>query len=332
MGEEMSSLVSIVMGTYNGEKYLRPQIESILTQSYRNIELIVVDDASRDSTLSILRDYAARDSRIQLYPAEQNRGVVANFQRGIELAKGELIAFSDQDDIFRHDKIELLVKALTDNLHCDLVVSDLNLIDEKGALFAESMWSYQKLHPTSDHPFRRLVHDNFATGCAMMVRRRLLDLALPFPEHCVVHDWWLAVVAASEKAGGICLVHEPLVKYRQHASNVYGAYKPEPLTLKNGVLRVTAPPRGRMVYENRKKACIVEINRLKGYVTREIWSVNDRVIIDATRQLFQDYIADGESNLFQRLLRIPQRVRYALLSANARKVVTAVYYSVYPFK
>jgi glycosyltransferase involved in cell wall biosynthesis len=135
-----SEMVSIVMATYNGEKYLRQQLDSILEQTYQHIELVVVDDASTDKTLSVLEEYAAMDSRVHVFPAEKNLGLVANFERGLRLANGEFIMLADQDDIFRKDKIELQLAALQDHPNRDLVVSDLSLIDESGKEIAPSMW------------------------------------------------------------------------------------------------------------------------------------------------------------------------------------------------
>ena len=119
-----SELVSIVMATYNGEKYLLRQLDSILQQTYQHIELIVVDDASTDGTLSILEEYAALDDRIHVFPAEMNLGLVANFERGLRLAKVDFIALSDQDDIFRKDKIEILLTAFIDQPNRDLAVGE----------------------------------------------------------------------------------------------------------------------------------------------------------------------------------------------------------------
>lgn len=246
-----NEVVSIVMTTFNGEKYLRQQLDSILQQTYQYLELIVVDDASMDGTLSILEEYAALDDRIHIFPAKKNLGLVANFERGLKLAKGDFIALSDQDDIFRRDKIELLLTELKDYPSCDLAISDLSLIDKDGNEFAQSMWHYQKLNPKQGKPFRRLLYSNFATGCAMMFRRRLLYLATPFPANCIVHDWWLAVVAASSKGGGICLVKEPLTAYRQHLSNVIGARVAYKLNAKRVIARIKAPPRGISVFEER---------------------------------------------------------------------------------
>ncbi|MFM6915410.1 MAG: glycosyltransferase, partial [Aquirufa sp.] len=96
----MSLLISIVMATYNGEKYLREQVDSLLAQSYPSLEFVFVDDASSDSTLEILRHYASQDERIHLIVNPVNQGLLATFETGIRAAKGEMIALSDQDDVW----------------------------------------------------------------------------------------------------------------------------------------------------------------------------------------------------------------------------------------
>lgn len=328
----MNDLISIVMATYNGEKYLRPQIESILTQSYKNIELVVVDDASTDSTLLILKEFAVRDNRIYIYPAENNLGFIANFERGIRLAKGEFIALADQDDIFRSDKIEVLINTLKAHPERDLAVSDLNLVDENGNVLSESMWISQKRYPSTGHPFRRLVHANFATGCAMMIRRRLLDFALPFPPNCLVHDWWLAVVAASENAGGICLVREALTSYRQHASNVIGARKQAPLSVSKNLTIFFSPHRVRERLDIRNSDLMAQISRLNGYLFLDIWSPDDRLVLKKYKKVLQHYLADEHSSFFKRLSRLPQRLHYSILSRSMRRIAEVVYFSIFPFR
>ena len=320
------------MATYNGEKYLRPQIESILTQSYENIELVVVDDASTDSTLSILKEFAVRDNRIYIYPAENNLGFIANFERGIRLAKGEFIALADQDDIFRSDKIEVLINTLKAYPERDLAVSDLSLVDENGNVLSESMWASQKRYPSTGHPFRRLVYANFATGCAMMIRRRLLDFALPFPPNCLVHDWWLAVVAASENAGGIYLVREALTSYRQHTSNIIGARKRAPLSIRKNLTIFFAPHRVRERLDVRNSDLMAQISRLNGYLFLDIWSSNDRLVIEKYKKVLQNYLADENSSFCKRLSCIPQRLYYSIQSRSMRRIAEVVYFSIFPFR
>lgn len=326
----VNELVSIVMATFNGEKYLREQLNSILEQTHQHFELVVVDDASTDKTLSILHEYSILDDRIHIFPAEKNIGLVANFERGLGLAKGEFIALSDQDDIFRKDKIELLLTALKDHPKRDLVISDLSLIDADGNNIAHSMWRYSKLRPRQGKPFQRLLYANYATGCAMMCTRRLLNLAMPFPPDCAVHDWWLAVVAASSKAGGICLVNQQLTSYRQHGSNVLGAI--EGLKMRTIISRITAPPRGQAGFENRMRLYKQDMNRLTGYLQRSIWSSMDRMAIEKGKALFVDYASDAHSNFISRTSKLPTRLRYAWQAGGITFCLSVIRHTLLPNK
>lgn len=286
-----NEFVSIVMATYNGSKYLRQQLDSIVNQSHQNFELIVVDDCSIDDTVLIIKEYQAWDGRIRLYTSDKNKGFVANFERGLKLAKGEFIVLADQDDIFRQDKIELSVNKLNVYSECDLVVSDLSLIDSEGRLFSHSMWQLLKLRPSAGRPFRRLILSNFATGCAITIRRRLLNIALPFPEGIVSHDWWFAVVAASQRGGGICLISEPLTLYRQHEFNAIGIEPLRPnkvfsiMSLFNR-LKVSASD----TMQN-KVMDFININkgRLDGYLSVDLWTYREIKIINQTIFYFNSF-------------------------------------------
>ena len=330
----MNDLVSVVMATYNGEKFLRLQIESILNQSYSNLEVIVVDDCSTDSTMEILHEYASQDLRIKIFPAEKNFGLVANFERGIKLAKGEFIALSDQDDIFDDNKIEVLRSALIASNGCDLVVSDLRLIDGEGKIIADSMWSFQDRNgDRKGNPFRRLVYDNFATGCAMMFTRRIRDLAVPFPKECLVHDWWLALVASCQKGRGIILVEQKLAGYRQHGSNQIGASKSEPYSLVKVLKRIFATSRGldKVILQN--KDFELHLKRTRSYLERsELWSPREVIVINQVARLFEEFITDDRCNLLQQIAKVPLRFRYALMTGNKRRVVDSVFYCLFPFK
>ena len=323
-------LVSIVMATYNGKKYLRQQLDSILQQTYQHIELIVVDDASTDETLSILGEYAALDGRIHIFPSEMNLGLVANFERGLTLTHGDFIVLSDQDDVFRRDKIELLLAVLKDQPNRDLAVSDLTLIDEAGIEIAPSMWHYQKLNPRQNKPFRRLLYSNFVTGCAIMFRRRLLEIALPFPTDCIVHDWWLAVVSTSSRGGGICLVNEQLTAYRQHHANAIGAKAF--MSKKNIFARIKSRQRGMTLVSTRNYFRELDVARLNGYLEKDLWSENERLIIINTKKLFEGYLKDAHSGLLNRLIKIPQRVRYAAITGRVEVCISVVAATVWPYK
>lgn len=323
-------LVSIVMATYNGEKYLRQQLDSIITQTYRNLELIAVDDASSDGTLEILTEYAKLDTRIKIYSSERNLGVVATFEKALGQAKGEFIAFSDQDDIFHKSKIELLVKALNSKLDRDLVLSDLSLIDAQGKEIAPSLWRYQKLSPKEGKPFQRLINCNFATGCGMMFRRRLLKLALPFPEDIHMHDWWIAVVSTTSSASGICLVDDALTAYRQHGSNVLGAQRAELFTISTFFTRAKVA----INMSSNKRYLIKSTNvaRLDGYLCKEIWSKGEREIIEAIKALNEGYLSDKNSSFFRRLMKVSQRCRYATMTGRLLSCASVIFFTLWPSK
>ena len=130
-----NKLVSIAMATYNGEKYLRKQLESIYNQTYKNIEFIVCDDRSSDKTVKILQEYQNKYG-LKFFINEQNLGFVKNFEKAASLCTGEYIAFADQDDVWLPDKIEILLSEIGNN---SLICSDAKLIDENNNQVAESL-------------------------------------------------------------------------------------------------------------------------------------------------------------------------------------------------
>ncbi|WP_207492111.1 glycosyltransferase family 2 protein [Aridibaculum aurantiacum] len=204
-------LVSVVLCTYNGERFLREQIDSILQQTYPNLELIISDDASTDGTKNILETFR-HHANVQLVYHQRNIGFVKNFESAVRLAKGELVAFSDQDDIFLPHKMQRLVETIGNH---SLVYSDSMLINEQGKELGKKLSDVRDLKSTNDS--RNFFMFNAVSGHTMMVRRDLLQSALPLPEG-FYHDWWIAVHAAN--AGGIVYLHEVLSLYRQHPKTV----------------------------------------------------------------------------------------------------------------
>jgi|GEM_PF-286426 len=314
--------VSVVLASFNGENYIREQVESILEQTYRNLELVIVDDFSTDNTLSIIQNYAEDDERVKLYPATENMGLVKNFERGLYLAKGEFIALSDQDDIFHPQKIETLVSALVAEPAKDLVVSDLRLINQDGDLIADSMWCYQKSKPMTDKPFTRLLLSNFATGCAMMFRRRLLDLALPFPPDIFVHDWWLAVVSSSSNSGGIHLIHEPLVDYRQHAFNVIGAKPLQKLSVKTVFSALVSTDELNRKIEKTRRGWPRELKRIEGYLSKkDTWDEQDLRKLRKIKKLYQGLCFDEKNGFLRRFAQLPFRLSCFVKTQRLRSCV-----------
>jgi glycosyltransferase involved in cell wall biosynthesis len=210
----MSPLISIVMATYNGEKYLREQVDSLLTQSYPSLEFVFVDDASSDSSLEILRHYATQDERIHLVVNTVNQGLLSTFETGIRAAKGEMIALADQDDVWMSDKISLLAGAIGSH---SMIYADSALTDAAGARTGK----FSDRNQLGDYPSAlHYVFGTKAMGHAMLFKREIIDIALPFPDY-VGHDYILGFAAASLK--GVSYFPAALVNYRQHSSNTMGA-------------------------------------------------------------------------------------------------------------
>jgi glycosyltransferase involved in cell wall biosynthesis len=205
--------ITVVMASYNGSKYLSQQLDSILQQTLPPNEVVVVDDASTDESSEILRQYTLHYPQLKYYSNPVNIGVVKTFERALTLAKGEFIAFADQDDVWLPHKLEVLLANIGDAwmVHSDavLVDKDLNIISDN---YNKQYKSY-KFNRKLDY----LMHNN-VTGCTMLINRKLLNVSLPFPDAGVMHDNYLALMAFHFNQ--IVYVNQPLILYRQHDENV----------------------------------------------------------------------------------------------------------------
>jgi glycosyltransferase involved in cell wall biosynthesis len=219
-------LVSIVLCTYNGEKYLRQQLDTLITQTYQNVEIIAVDDCSADSTYDILQQYAALYPQFLVYKNARNVGFAKNFEIAFGYSKGKFIAFCDQDDLWHPEKIELQVKAIGNN---QLIYHDSEFIDEDGQRF--SYYNSDVVNEEGSHYNYKMsdvynfykgndpevfLLENCVSGHAIMAQRDLLKQALPFDKE-LYHDWWLSYVAVN--IGTIDFIPKCLVKYRRHAES-----------------------------------------------------------------------------------------------------------------
>ena len=225
-------LVSIALCTYNGEKFLSRLLESIVNQSYRNIEIIITDDCSVDNTWSILEIYREKDSRIKLNRNEKNLGYIKNFEKTILSCTGTYIALADQDDIWLPDKITVSVENIKNNI---LVYHDSNFIDENDApLGTESMSTrYNMYDGDSCLPF---ILSNCVSGHASLFNADIKKYIFPFNGQ-FYHDWWLAYVAFN--VGTVKYIDKILVHYRQHNDSIT-----DNLKLRNSRLIDPAPVRG----------------------------------------------------------------------------------------
>jgi glycosyltransferase involved in cell wall biosynthesis len=222
--------IKILLATYNGQEYLAEQIDSILAQSNQNWQLLIRDDGSKDDTVRILEDYAKRlPDKIRLIANNGRRlGANLNFGKLLEHADTEYVMFSDQDDVWLPNKIELTLNAMkaAEQIYPDkpiLIHTDLQVADSGLKTIADSLWVYQKLFPEAGNNLHRIMAQNVVTGCTVMINKKAMAVSLPVPPEAIMYDWWLALNVC--RHGKIIYVSIPSVLYRQHSGNQVGAQR-----------------------------------------------------------------------------------------------------------
>lgn len=216
----MKDLVSICLATYNGEKYLKEQLDSIINQTHKNLELIVQDDCSSDKTIEILESYKDKID-ITIYKNEQNLGYIKNFESVLKKANGNFIAMCDQDDIWEKDKIELLLKNIDD---ATLIYSDSLLVDKDAKSLDKKFSQSLKNNFVSTKNPLAFLNDNCVSAHAMLFKKELLEFIFPFPAN-IFFDAWIAANGAS--LNGIKFYDACLVHYRQHDTNTLSKHSKE---------------------------------------------------------------------------------------------------------
>ena len=212
--EQNLPIVSIVLATYNGEKYLSQQLDSLINQTYQNIDIIAIDDGSSDNTIKILQEVATRVANLKVFINEKNLGFVENFDKGCALATGEYLALCDQDDYWHPAKVEKLVEAIGTNAlaYCDSFVCDQQL-EKTGKRISDIVNCRSFDNCLQQSIFCRIY------GHTTLFHKKLYNAATPFLK-AIPHDWWLSFLATFN--GGIIFLPEPLVYYRQHSTNLFG--------------------------------------------------------------------------------------------------------------
>ena len=213
--ENKNPTVAVVVATYNGATYLRAQLESIVQQTYKPSQIIIVDDDSLDDTLQVANNFAAHHPEVMVVQNETRLGYIKNFEKGMLIATASYVALSDQDDIWMPHKLETLLANIGDQM---LAYSDSELIDANGQLLNQKMSSIK--NQLAYHTPIMYAIGAWAPGHAMLFKKELVDKAAPFPT-LVTHDFWLGFVATCYSR--VVYVNEPLVHYRQHTQNAIGA-------------------------------------------------------------------------------------------------------------
>lgn len=201
-------MISVCMATYNGDKYLKKQVLSILDQLSENDELIISDDGSIDNTIAVLA--AFNDKRIKIFNNTGRHGVVPNFENTLRHSTGDIIFFSDQDDVWAEHKVERCIEELKES---DLVIHNSRVFFEDGNHVDEDFF---KLRHSGPGYWKNLMKNSFVGSC-MAFRKEVKEYVLPFPHHILWHDMWIGLMV--EKYGNTKFINDQLLYYRRHGDN-----------------------------------------------------------------------------------------------------------------
>lgn len=218
--------LSVALGTHNGARYIAEQLQSILNQTVPPTEIVLSDDASTDDTVAIARATVGDRVPLKVILNDPALGVVANFEQAVLACTGELIALSDQDDLWHPEKIERIVRVFEGRPGVALVHTDARLVSGDGEPLGTSLLASLEVRSPEvreihdGRAFDTLLRRNLVTGATTAFRSALLPSAVPFSTEWV-HDEWLAIIAAATASTEV--IEEELIDYRQHGGNQIGA-------------------------------------------------------------------------------------------------------------
>ncbi len=222
-----NATVEVLLATYNGERFLAAQLDSLLAQTFGEFTILVSDDGSSDTTPAILRAYAsAHPGRFCILPPCARLGARANFARLIDAASADYVFFCDQDDIWLPEKMAMSLERMVQLAATSppgsplLVHTDLAVVDSGLEVLGPSYFRYVGINPARNS-LGALLLGNVVTGCTIVANRALFETARPVPSDASMFDHWLALVAAG--LGRISCIDQPTILYRQHGSNLIGA-------------------------------------------------------------------------------------------------------------
>jgi len=218
----MNQQITILLSTYNGERFLDQFLESLLTQTHENWLLITRDDGSTDATMDILMRFANNNpDKIQIMNDQRHLGAMQSFA-ALSEHYSDYTMFADQDDIWLSEKIAITLSQMKNLEHKHgintplLVHTDRTITNENLEIIQpRNKWQTQ-------HELKKMLLQNSITGCTMMCNKALMNAALPIPDSAQMHDYWLALIASA--TGRICYISTSTVMYRQHANNAIGDY------------------------------------------------------------------------------------------------------------
>jgi len=217
---------SVVMCTYNGEKYVEEQLNSIINQTVIPGEIIIQDDCSTDNTEKIILNFIKENNKkisIIFDKNEKNLGYFKNFEKAIKKAKNDIIFLSDQDDVWIDNKIEKILDQFYKDENIGFVFSNAYLVNSKLEKLNHDFWKGKKFSNKISKQLKILLKQNVVTGATMAFKKEFSHLFLPFPKEGV-HDYWISLVLVSNNIPGL-FIDKKLIYYRQHENNAIGGIK-----------------------------------------------------------------------------------------------------------
>jgi rhamnosyltransferase len=204
--------VAVIMSTYNGEQFVKEQLDSILNQTYKNIEIVVRDDGSKDNTVKIIKEYQKTYKNIKLYEGE-NLGFIKSFFELLKLEEADYYAYADQDDIWIEHKIELAVNSLN-----SLDDSKPNMAFGNSDYYDENMKFIGYGEKDREYSFLKSLFSCVGQGMTMTVNKKTRDMIIEnMPKSCFFHDWWTYILCVG--LGNIAYDNVTTVKYRRRKQN-----------------------------------------------------------------------------------------------------------------
>jgi len=230
VNESLTYRFDVLLATHNCSKFICPFLESLQGQTVSDWRLVIRDDFSSDDSVNLINEYSkASPNNVHFIEGRYNLGAMMNFSALLDESTADYILFADNDDIWLPEKIQKTydemrkyeVKYGVDTPI--LIHTDLKVVNEELGLLHNSLWKYQHIKPNQNTKLDALLLRNSITGCTMMINKALKNLAGPIPNEAIMHDWWIALVAAA--FGKIGHVGEQTILYRQHGNNDTGAKK-----------------------------------------------------------------------------------------------------------
>lgn len=272
--------IDILMATYNGEKYLVEQLDSIINQTYRNWNLLIRDDNSTDKTLEIIQNYHKKDKRIKILKDNKgNLGIVRNFEELLKSSESEFIMFSDQDDIWVENKLDMYLKMIEKiknkgfMIHSDAILFDKN----KSNILKDTFISKKAINKGLENVF----FNYFVQGATILISKEIKNFILPFPKEVYLHDRYIHLI--SELFFERIFVNKALIYYRQHGDNQIGAKN----TIRELLLK--------RYFDERDRQLI-----------KVIYNKYGSLLTEDKKKLIEEYfkITDIEKNRFNRFLNL----------------------------